>query len=49
MTLSRVPVLIGEGVPLFGSLTADVALEHVRTDVLDGGMVQTKYRVLPSE
>ncbi len=45
LTLSRVPVLIGEGASLFGPLPADVALEHVRTEVLGGGMVQTTYRV----
>lgn len=31
MTLSRVPVLIGDGPSLFGPLPADVALEHLRT------------------
>lgn len=46
MTLSQVPVLIGQGLTLFGPLPADISLEHVRTDVLNGGMVQTKYRVL---
>jgi len=46
MTLSQVPVLIGEGPSLFGPLPRDVSLEHVRTAVLDGGMVQTTYRVL---
>ncbi|KQV06850.1 dihydrofolate reductase family protein [Leifsonia sp. Root112D2] len=46
LTLSRVPVLIGRGVPLFGPLSADIALEHIRTNVLAGGMVQTTYRVL---
>lgn len=46
MTLSRVPVLIGQGASLFGPLPADIALEHVRTSVLGGGMVQTTYRVL---
>ena len=46
MTLSRVPVLIGQGAPFFGQLPDDISLEHVRTDVLDGGMVQTAYRVL---
>lgn len=45
MTLSRVPVLIGQGVSLFGPLPADITLEHVRTNVLDGGMAQTTYRV----
>lgn len=48
MTLSRVPVLIGQGASLFGPLPADIALEHVRTNVLNGGMVQTTYRVLCS-
>ncbi|NUL44953.1 dihydrofolate reductase [Cellulosimicrobium funkei] len=46
LTLSQVPVLIGEGPTLFGPLSGDVNLEHVRTAVLDGGMVQTTYRVL---
>ncbi len=48
-TLSLVPVLIGDGPSLFGPLSADVNLEHVRTLVLEGGMVQTTYRVLKSE
>jgi dihydrofolate reductase len=46
LTLSHVPVLIGDGPSLFGPLGGDVRLEHVRTAVLDGGMVQTTYRVL---
>lgn len=46
MTLTRVPVLIGEGASLFGPLGGDVDLEHVRTEVLGGGSVQTTYRVL---
>ncbi len=45
LTLSRVPVLIGEGFTLFGRQPADVDLEHVETTVLGGGMVQTTYRV----
>ena len=45
LTLSRVPVLIGEGHTPFGPLPADVRLEHVRTRTFPGGMVQTSYRV----
>jgi dihydrofolate reductase len=45
LTLSRVPVLIGEGHTPFGPLPADVRLEHVRTRTFPGGMVQTTYRV----
>jgi dihydrofolate reductase len=46
LTISRVPVLLGTGASLFGPLPGDVDLEHVRTDVLGGGMVQTTYRVV---
>lgn len=45
LTLSFVPVLIGDGPSMFGSLGGDVDLEHIRTEVLGGGMVQTTYRV----
>jgi dihydrofolate reductase len=45
LTLSRVPVLIGTGHTPFGELSADVPLEHVRTQTFPGGMVQTTYRV----
>ena len=45
LTLSRAPVLIGEGHTPFGPLPADVLLEHVRTQTFPGGMVQTTYRV----
>jgi dihydrofolate reductase len=48
LTLSRVPVLVGEGFSLFGPLPADVHLEHVSTQVLGGGMVQTTYDVRES-
>ncbi|MEJ5914427.1 dihydrofolate reductase family protein [Pseudokineococcus sp. 1T1Z-3] len=47
LVLSRVPVLIGAGAPLFGPLPADVDLVHRRTEVLGGGMVQTTYDVTP--
>lgn len=46
LTLSHVPVLIGDGPSLFGPLDEDVHLEHIRTAVLAGGMVQTTYRVV---
>jgi dihydrofolate reductase len=45
LTLSRVPVLIGTGHTPFGELTADIPLEHVRTQTYPGGMVQSTYRV----
>ena len=46
LTISQVPVLIGEGARLFGPLPHDIDLRHASTTVLGGGMVQTRYRVI---
>ena len=43
--ISRLPILLGSGIPLFGPLPGDVRLEHVRTQTYPGGMVQTEYLV----
>ena len=44
--LTRVPILIGEGLPLFGSLPNDVLLQHVKTESFASGFVQSTYEVL---
>lgn len=43
--ISRVPVLIGAGIPLFGHLPRDIALRHVATRHFAGGLVQSEYEV----
>ncbi|WP_028280668.1 dihydrofolate reductase family protein [Arthrobacter sp. H5] len=45
LTLTRVPVLIGEGKPLFGAIPADIPLRHLETRTLNGGAVQTRYAI----
>ena len=45
LTVTRVPVLIGTGVPLFGPLDHDVWLAHTATRHFENGFVQSKYRV----
>ena len=44
LILSRMPVLLGSGIPLFGELESDVVLEHVETRGYTSGLVQSKYR-----
>jgi len=46
LIITLVPVLIGDGVPLFGPLSHDVRLEHVTTRYYPSGLVQTEYRVV---
>lgn len=48
ITVSRVPVLIGEGIPLFGPLPRDIQLRHVRTRSYRGGLVQSVYELKKS-
>jgi dihydrofolate reductase len=45
LIITRVPVLIGEGVPLFGALPRDVRLRHVATRHYPSGLVQSEYQV----
>lgn len=45
ITLTRIPVLIGQGLPLFGALDADVPLRHVETRSYPNGLVQSKYAI----
>jgi len=47
LIITRVPVLIGGGIPLFGTLPKDVRLEHVQTQHYRSGLVKTEYRVRP--
>jgi dihydrofolate reductase len=45
MIITRVPVVIGAGLPLFGAVPADVRLTHVATQAYSNGLVQSEYRV----
>jgi len=48
LVITRVPVLIGEGIALFGSLPHDVRLRHVATRSYASGLVQSEYQVVAS-
>lgn len=45
LTLSLVPILLGEGIRLFGTLGHDQPLTLLRTQAFDSGLVQMVYRV----
>ena len=45
LIITRVPVLIGEGVPLFGALPHDIRLRHIATRHFPSGLVQSEYEV----
>jgi dihydrofolate reductase len=45
VTITRIPVLLGSGIPLFGPLMRDIRLEHVATRAYPSGMVQSEYTI----
>ena len=44
--LTRVPILLGSGRPLFGGVEADVLLRHLETRSFPSGLVQSRYEVI---
>jgi dihydrofolate reductase len=47
LVITRVPVLIGVGIPLFGLLPRDIRLRHIATRSYNGGLVQSEYEIGP--
>lgn len=47
MIITRIPVLLGCGIPLFGPLQHDIHLRHINTRHYKNGFVQTRYEILP--
>jgi len=45
LIITRVPVLIGDGIPLFGTLPRDVRLRHIVTRHYPSGLVQSEYHL----
>lgn len=46
ITLTLIPVLLGQGRTLFGPLETDIPLVHVATKTFEFGFVQIVYRVI---
>jgi dihydrofolate reductase len=45
LVLTRIPVLLGKGIPLFGALVRDIKLAHVETTAHPSGFVQSRYAI----
>jgi dihydrofolate reductase len=47
ITITRVPVIIGSGISIFGALPRDILLQHIATRHYPSGLVQSEYAVSP--
>ena len=46
INITLIPILIGEGVRLFGSIDGDIDLELTGSQAFSSGLVQNRYRIL---
>jgi dihydrofolate reductase len=44
LTISRAPILIGSGIPLFDHVDFDIPFEHIKTDIYTNGLVRSYYK-----
>lgn len=44
LIISKAPVLIGSGIPLFGHLDTDLRFDHIRTSSHPNGLVRSYYQ-----
>jgi dihydrofolate reductase len=49
LTITCVPVLIGQGIRLFGDLPRDIRLRHVRTQSYKSGLVTSEYELTATQ
>ena len=45
MTITKAPVLLGEGIPLFGKINKSVKLENAKASAFPNDFIQIKYSV----
>ena len=45
ITLTKIPVLLGNGIPLFSAMAIEIPLKHVETTSSSAGVVQSRYKV----
>ena len=44
LIISKAPILIGNGIPLFGYLNTDLGFNHIKTEVQSNGLVRSYYK-----
>jgi len=43
LVITRIPILLGEGIPLFGKLDCQMKFKHVKTEILNKMLVKSSY------
>ena len=43
LIITRIPIILGSGIPLFAEMDSELKLEHVETDIINNALVKSKY------
>lgn len=46
LIISKIPIILGDGIPLFGRQDHSLKFEHCSTEVFEGGLVKSHYKKL---
>jgi dihydrofolate reductase len=49
MIITQIPILLGSGIPLFGSLATEISLNHRQTRTFANGFVQSHYEIMKNQ
>ncbi|MEL7005693.1 MAG: dihydrofolate reductase family protein [Bacteroidota bacterium] len=41
--ITKIPVLLGDGIPLFGRLTGELKFKHEKTEIFNNALVKSAY------
>ncbi|WP_369311868.1 dihydrofolate reductase family protein [Providencia rettgeri] len=46
LIITQIPILLGEGRPLFGPVPQDISLKHLNTKSFQSGFIQSHYEII---
>ncbi|MGL1901717.1 MAG: dihydrofolate reductase family protein [Fibrobacterales bacterium] len=49
ITITTIPIILGEGLSLFGNISHMIPLEHIETASFNCGIVASRYSVIPKK
>jgi len=43
LIITRIPIILGSGIPLFIEMDSDLKLEHIETEIINNSLVKSRY------
>jgi len=45
LIITKIPIILGKGIPLFGEIDGRIELEHIETEIFANGLVKDHYKI----